>query len=516
MYASKLGSYSMQTPRVGLVGLKLESNRFSRPAEMDDFLSLNLLEGDALMEEARNPTPTLAKEFAAFVKAMDATGDWVPVPALLAASHPLGPIRRDVFEGFCNKIVGALDDNLDAVYLCLHGAMVAEHLDDPDGELLARIRNRLGPGVKIVITLDLHANISDKMCAAVDLVCGYRTNPHVDMAERGQEAAFSLRRILAGQANPQVAHVKLPLAPASVALLTAKAPYGDLIDFGQRRQAELSGAIMNVSVFGNFIFSDVPENGISVVVTATSEVEVAMKLATEIADKAWSQRHEFVRDLTSMADAVEIAIDQDRRPVIFSEAGDNPGGGGSGRTTDLLSELITASAQDVFYGSFFDPELAEDAHRAGLGAMMTARFNRNRGTQVWEQWDEALEVEAEVVGLSNGDVVGRHGMLEGRRMHLGTSALLRIGGIHVVVISDRAQTSDPMFFEMFGLDIADAHTVIVKSRGHFRAGFDIWFSHERTFEIDTAGLTSPVLDRWDFTRIPRPSFPFDQDTRWAR
>ena len=103
----------MKTPRVALVGLKLESNRFSRPAEMDDFLSLNLLEGDALMEEARNPTPTLAKEFAAFVNSMDATGDWVPVPALLAASHPLGPIRRDVFEGFCDKIVGALDDNLD-------------------------------------------------------------------------------------------------------------------------------------------------------------------------------------------------------------------------------------------------------------------------------------------------------------------------------------------------------------------------------------------------------------------
>ena len=505
----------METTRVALVGLTLESNRFSRPAEMDDFLSLNFLSGDSLMEEARKPTPTLAKEFAAFVKAMDATGDWIPVPVLLAASHPLGPIRREVFEGFCDKIVGALDGNLDAVYLCLHGAMVAEHMDDPDGELLTRIRNTLGPSVRIVITLDLHANISNKMCAAVDLVCGYRTNPHVDMAERGQEAAFSLRRILAGQANPQVAHVKLPLAPASVALLTAKAPYGDLIDFGQRRQAELSGAVMNVSVFGNFIFSDVPENGISVVVTATSESEVAMKLATEIADMAWSQRHEFVRDLTSRVDAVQIALDQDRQPVIFSEAGDNPGGGGSGRTTDMLSELITASVQGVFYGSFFDPELAADAQGAGLGAMITACFNRNRGTNLWEQWDEPLEVEAEVVGLSDGDVVGRHGMLEGRRMQLGPSALLRIGGIHVVVISDRAQTSDPMFFEMFGLDIADAHTVIVKSRGHFRAGFDIWFSHERTFEIDTPGLTSPVLERWDFTRIPRPSYPFDQDTRWT-
>ena len=504
----------MKTPRVALIGLKLESNRFSRPAELEDFLSLNLLEGDALMEEARKPTPTLAKEFAAFVNSMDATGDWVPVPALLAASHPLGPIRRDVFEGFCEKIISALDDNLDAVYLCLHGAMVAEHLDDPDGELLARIRRKLGPGVRIVITLDLHANISDRMCAAVDLVCGYRTNPHVDMSERGQEAAFSLRRILAGQANPQVAHVKLPLAPASIALLTAKAPYGDLIDFGQRRQAELSGSIMNVSVFGNFVFSDVPENGISVVVTATSDPELAIRLALEIADMAWARRHEFVRALTSMADAVKMALDKDRLPVIFSEAGDNPGGGGSGRTTGLLSKLVNVSAQGVLYGSFFDPELAEEAHSAGLGATLRARFNRNRGAQVWEQWDEPLEVEAEIVGLSDGDVVGRHGMLKDRRMHLGTSALLRIGGIHVVVISDRAQTSDPMFFEMFGLDIADAHTVIVKSRGHFRAGFDIWYSDERTFEIDTAGLTTPVLDRWDFTRIPQPSYPFDQNTSW--
>ena len=505
----------MTAPRVALVGLKLESNRFSRPAEMDDFLSLNLLEGEALLEEARKPTPSLAKEISAFVSAMDATGDWVPVPTLLAASHPLGPIRKDVFEEFCDKILGALDDSLDAVYLCLHGAMVAEHLDDPDGEVLTRIRSKVGADAPIVITLDLHANISDRMCSAVDLVCGYRTNPHVDMTERGQEAAFSLRRILAGQARPQVAHVKLPLAPASVTLLTAKAPYGDLIDFGQRRQAELSGAIMNVSVFGNFIFSDVPENGISVVVTATTDREVALTLATEIAEIAWARRHEFLRDLTSIPDAVDMALDRNRPALIFSEAGDNPGGGGSGRTTELLAALIAASARDVFYGSFFDPELAADAHGVGGGATLTARFNRGRGDQAWERWDEPLEVEAEVVGLSDGDVVGRRGMLEGRRMYLGKSALLRIGGIHVVVISDRAQTSDPMFFEMFGLNVADAHTVIVKSRGHFRAGFDIWFSHEQTFEIDTAGLTSPVLDRWNFTRIPRPSFPFDRDADWA-
>lgn len=505
----------MTAPRVALMGMILESNRFSRPAEMADFESLTLLDGEELLDEARKPTPSLAKEFSAFVRAMDATGDWMPAPILLAASHPLGPVKEAVFEHLAGRILDALDETVDAVYLCLHGAMVAEHLDDPDGELLARIRERVGADVPIVITLDLHANISDRMCAAVNLICGYRTNPHVDMAERGQEAAFALRRVLAGQVTPRIAHIKLPLAPASVALLTAIGPYGELIDFGQRRQAELSGAIMNVSVFGNFIFSDVPENGVSIVVTATEDRDVAMGLAEEIAKMAWRRRTDFRRDLTSIPDAVEMALDHARPPLILSEAGDNPGGGGSGRTTDLLSELIKADAQNVIYGSFFDPDLAADAHEAGIGSRILARFNRNRGPEDWELWDTPLEVDAEIVGLTDGDVVGRRGMLQGRRMYLGKSALLRIGGIDVVVISDRAQTSDPVFFEMFGVNIADANTVIVKSRGHFRAGFNIWFPHEQTYEIDTPGLTSPVLNRWNFTRMTRPSYPLDENTEWG-
>ncbi|MEK9854059.1 MAG: M81 family metallopeptidase, partial [Rhodobiaceae bacterium] len=122
---------------------------------MDDFKSLTLLEGEGLLDEARKPMPSLAKEFSAFVRAMDATGDWVPVPILLAAAHPHGPVRESVFEHLADRMLGALDETVDAVYLCLHGAMVAEHLDDPDGELLARIRRKIGTDVPIVITLDL-------------------------------------------------------------------------------------------------------------------------------------------------------------------------------------------------------------------------------------------------------------------------------------------------------------------------------------------------------------------------
>lgn len=508
----------MNSPRVALLGAILESNRFAKPAEAEDFRSLTWLTGDALMSEARSDTPTLAPEFAAFVRSMDATGPWEPVPCILAASHPAGPVREDVIE----EVIATAETQLraagplDAVFICNHGAMVATHDHDPDGLLMARVRDVVGPDVLIVSTLDLHANISDRMTDACDLVVGYRTNPHVDQIERGEEAAFSLRRCLASGQRPRVAHVKLPLVPASVTLLTAEQPYGALIDIGQRRQAEFRSAILNVSVFGNFLFSDTPDNGISIVVTARHDAAAAQALADELAQLAWSWRDQFVRDLTSVADAVALAKTPDRAPVIFSDAGDNPGGGGSGRTTELLAALHASDVDQCLFGSFCDPELAQDAHKTGLGRTFMARFNRSQDTdQGWERWDLPFEAEAKVVALHDGTVVGERGMTAGRKLILGPSAALRIGGITVVVITDRTQTADPVFFHMMGLDVAAAQTVVVKSRGHFRAGFAKWFNPSRVFEVDTAGLTSPIHDRWPFQYLPRPNFPMDPATEWT-
>ncbi len=507
----------MTAPRVALLGMILESNWFARPAGEADFRSLTWLEGDALLEDARSETPALAPEFAAFVRAMDATGEWCPVPCLLAASHPAGPVAREVFDTVCRSIHQQLSAGgpFDAVYICNHGAMVAEHSHDPDGDLMACVRATVGQDPVIVSTLDLHANISARMVEACDLIVGYRTNPHVDMIERGEEAAFSLRRCLSSGQRPKMALVRPPIVPASVTLLTADGPYGDLIDYEQRRQAELNGAILNVSVFGNFIFSDTPDNGLSVVVTARDDLEAAENLALEIGRRAWQNRHRFVRKLTSISSAVELASKQDRPPVIFSDAGDNPGGGGSGRTTELLSALCTSKAEGVLYGSFHDPDLAAEAHRLGVGANFTAKFNRNAGAEVWEQWDRPFQAEARVLALHDGNVVGERGITQGRQMHLGPCAALDLGGVRVVVISDRAQTADPVFFHMLGLDIDTASCVVVKSRGHFRAGFSGWFAPEQVYEIDTEGLTSPVLERWPFEFLPRPSFPLDPETSWT-
>ena len=507
----------MGSPKIALLGAILESNRFAPAAEMDDFTSLTWASGEALMDEARSATPKLATEFAAFVRAMDATGNWTPVPCLLAASHPAGPVREAVIEEIIatNEAMLRGAGEVDAVYICNHGAMVAEHDHDPDGMLMSRVREVVGPDVPIVATLDLHANVSQRMVDACDLIVGYRTNPHVDQIERGEEAAFSLRRILASGLRPRIAHVKLPLVPASVTLLSAEHPYGTLIDYGQRRQAESRGEILNVSIFGNFLFSDTPDNGLSFVVTAREDTRVAEALAAELAEMAWSLRADFVRQLTSVTHAVAISSELDRLPAIFSDAGDNPGGGGSGRTTELLAALHATGASNCLYGSFCDPELASEAHSVGVGNTFKARFNRSSDTGVsWAEWDVPFEADAEVLALHNGNVVGETGMTAGRKLALGPSAALRIGGITVVVITDRTQTADPVFFHMFGLDIASARTVVVKSRGHFRAGFSKWFAPAQVFEIDTGGLTSPVHDRWPFAHLPRPNYPMDENTVW--
>jgi microcystin degradation protein MlrC len=504
----------MTEPRVAILGLALESNRWSRPAGDGDF---KCLEGDAILDEARAAAPAMPMEAAAFVKAMDATGPWQPVPILIASSFPAGPIEQATFERFLASMLAGLEAALplDAVYICNHGGMTATHAFDPDGEIVARVRQAVGPKARLVLTLDLHANISERMVTPCDLVVGYRTNPHVDMTERGEEAAFSLRRMLAGLAEPKTALVRLPLTPASVNLLTNAGPYGELIDYGQRRKAEHSGGILNVSIFGGFVFSDTPKNGIATVVTARSDLGLARALADEISERAWAMRSRFRKALMPVAEAVALANAGGRAPVIYSDSGDNPGGGGSGRTTELLKALHAAGAQEVIYGSFFDPALAAEAHKLGKGARFVARFNRDRGNAPWEQWDLPFEAEAEVVGLADGHFVGKLGLMQGRTVNLGPSAALRIGGLTVVVISARNQTADPMFFEMFGIDIGKAATVIVKSRGHFRAGFRPWFPPEQVKEVDTAGLTSPVLERLPFEGLPRPCYPLDEEATWA-
>jgi len=508
----------MSGPRIALAGIVLESNAFAPVATEADFRGRYYFEGQQLLDEARREGSVMSREMSAFIAAMDATGPWEPVPLIITGCQPWGPVDQRFFAATLDRILGGLEgQGLDGVYIANHGAMVATVSSDPDGDMLKAIRRAVGDACPLVCTLDLHANVSGRMARAADVLISYLTNPHVDQIECGEEAAFVMRSMLAGM-QPRSHHIQLPLTPASVSLLSASGPYGEIIDYGQRRKREAAGAILNVSITGNFTFSDTPENGMAVTVTAREDEAAAVALAREIATRIWGMRERYKRDLTALDEAVKIALAAaagSRQPVIFSDAGDNPGGGGSGRTTELLAALIDAAVPGVLYGSFFDPALAGEAHSLGVGATFQAVFNREPGTQ----FDTRFECPATVLAIGDGDVVGRRGLYQGRGLNLGPSAALGLGHgeskLIAIIISDRNQTADPMFFEMLGFDPSAAAVVCVKSRGHFRAGFDEWFAPDQVFEVDTAGLTSPVLERLEWKRLPRPVYPLDEDTQWA-
>jgi microcystin degradation protein MlrC len=505
----------MKSPRIAILGFAIESNRFAPVSTRADFVSRAYLQDASLLDDARSKAPVMTPEIPAFVRTMDAIHAWTPVPILFANAESGGPVEHaffaDTMREFEQRLRAALP--LDAVYICEHGAAITTEEDDPDGAVFTLVRNIVGPSVPIVATIDLHANVSDRMVNAVDALVSYRRNPHTDMAERGADAARILTELINGM-RTAVAHVRMPVCAPPTQLLTAPGtgPYAEMI---RRAEALDDPRIVNVSVVGGFAFADTPKNGLTVLVTTRGDAPLAQQIANELASYAWQERAAFTPMLTSLDDAARLAKatsdDPSLAPLLLAEVADNPGGGGRGNTPFVLKALLQHEVHGAVLGVVTDPDLVSDAYMAGTRQTFVARFNRSETTV----YSEPFEAPARVLRLHSGKGVGRRGQLAGCSFDLGPSVALQIGGVTVIVISKRHQCHEPMFLEMFGIDIARARVVILKSRGHFRAAFDEFFSDAQIVSVDAPGLTSPILARFDFRKLPRPVIPLDDISSWS-
>jgi len=385
-----------------------------------------------------------------------------------AAATPSGHVTEDAFE----RIVGELTRHLvaagpvDGVYLDLHGAMVTEHLDDGEGEILARVRRAVGPHVPIVASLDLHANITRRMMEIADGMVAYRTYPHVDMAETGRRAAELLLALR--KRGTAFARSMRPLD-----FLTGLPSQSTFIEPG-RRLYDLLATIereedVTLSFTPGFPMADFPECQMTVFGYGADQARVD-RAVDRLARAVHDAEPEFALELYKPDDAVARAAQRGAvgAPVVLADTQDNPGAGGNGDTTGLLAALIARDPPDAVLGLLIDRASARQAHELGLGR--TAEFKLGETSGV--PGHVPLVGEFEVVGLADGNFTGTGPMFKGFNMRLGPMAVLKHGNVRVVLASKKVQTADQSIFRHVGIEPVQQRILALKSSVHFRADFE--------------------------------------------
>ena len=393
------------------------------------------------------------------------------VPLCWCSAEPSGYVTRDAYERIaaiiCDGIAGARQ--LDGVYLDLHGAMVCEDFEDGEGELLRRVRDIVGPDVPVVISLDLHVNLTEAMLEHCDAMTIYRTYPHLDMAATGARAFDLLERLMAGERFHKVLR-KIPFLMPLTSQCTDFEPCRSVY----AEAATMSGAegVVNVEFGAGFPPSDIAECGPGVVAYGSD------RAATEAAADALYRQivdaeADFDFELLEPEAAVERAMrNTSDRPVVIADAQDNPGAGGTSDTTGLLDAMLRGGARRAVLAMLYDPEATHRAHELGVGA----EFDTELGAKSGFAGVDALPCRVRVEALGDGDFIFTGEMQLNSHAQLGPMALLRIvderADVRVIVGSSRFQCLDQAILRHLGVEPGEAGIVAVKSTVHFRADFD--------------------------------------------
>ena len=455
--------------RIAVGGFLHETNTFApTKAGYEAFVqgggSLSMSRGAGLLKVMRGINLGLA----GFVEAAEAKG-WELAPTIACGATPSAHVTEDAFE----RVVAMLLDGLasagpvDGIYLDLHGAMVTEHLDDGEGEVLARVRKLVGKDVPLVVSLDLHANVSPQMIEHADALIAYRTYPHVDMADTGRACAEHLALMLASKGRFAKAFRQLPfLIPISWQCTTDQ-PMQAVYE----RLAALQGdAVPTLSFAPGFPAADFIDCGPSVFAYGRTQAD-ADAAADEIAAAVVAKENAFDGRIYSPDDGVRHAMELARsasKPIVIADTQDNPGAGGDSDTTGMLRALVRNNATRAAIGVVFDPQSATAAHAAGVGATVTLALGGKSGIPGDEPYQASFVVEA----LSDGKFVGTGPFYRGRNMDMGPSAALRINGVQVVVGSRKAQLADQAMYRYVGIEPTTQAILVNKSSVHFRADFE--------------------------------------------
>jgi microcystin degradation protein MlrC len=498
--------------RVLIAQFMHETNTFSKlVTTLDDYRRRWLIEGEAMVPRFTGTR----NEIGGYIDSAARYG-WEPVWAGAANATPSGKLTKETWETIRDMIVGAARKagKLDGICLSLHGAMVTETEDDAEGALLEMLRGVVEPDVPIATTLDLHANATVRMAKNANALVSYRTYPHIDGYERAVQAAALVQEAMEGRKQPRCLLVQPAMLEGAEHGRTTQP--GLMLDLLAKADAfEKEPGIDVVSIQAGFTWADIPYTGPSIAVSHEPGAETrARAIAHELIDEIWRRREEgAVSHYRPVADGIAAAKAGAgsgaangagrKGPLVIADGTDNPGGGGYNDTTPVLQALIDAGIENVAFGTIYDPGTVQQAIKAGVGAEIEISL----GGHTDPAMGAPVKATAVVKMLSDGLFKNDGPMNAGVETAMGPTAVLRIGGIDVVTISNRIQTIDLQVFLSQGIDPTAKDVVVVKSVQHFRAAYAP-IAREVVL-VDSGGICSPDISRLKFTRLRRPIWPLD-------
>src|SRR5262245_12566462 len=455
-------------PRIAVGGFLHETNTFAPTrATYADFVHgggwPSMTTGADVLKVMRKINLGLA----GFVEAAEANG-WELIPTIACGATPSAHVTEDAFERIVKVMVEgiAAAGKLNAVYLDLHGAMVTEHHDDGEGEILARVRKVIGKDLPLVASLDLHANVTPDMVEHADALIAYRTYPHIDMADTGRACAKHVALLLKTRWRFAKAFRQLPfLIPISWQCTNDQPTKG----IYEQLAALESDAVPTLSFAPGFPAADFRDCGPSVFAYGRTQAD-ADRAADAIVKLIESHEDDFDGRIYTPDEGVRHAMELAKgasKPIIIADTQDNPGAGGDSDTTGMLRALVRNKASAAT-GVIFDPVSAKAAHAAGTGATVTLSLGGKSGIPGDEPYTETFVVEK----LSDGRFIAPGPYYGGREMEMGPSAALRIGDVRVVVSSHKAQLADQAMYRYVGIEPTQEKILVNKSSVHFRADFE--------------------------------------------
>ena len=493
-----MARYLSPMARIAVAGFQHETNTFAPlKATLADFEAADAWPGLTQGAEVFGAVKGINLPAAGFIDEARSLGHEL-VPLVWCSAQPSAHVTRDAYETILSKLLTRLssDDarSLDAVYLDLHGAMVAEHIDDADGETLARVRKAVGPDVLIVASLDFHANVSAQMVEQADGLVSFRSYPHIDMTETGARAAALLHDLLKQRA-PARCHRALPFLMPLTSQCTLIEPLRSLMTLAQRLER---APITSLCLTPGFPAADVPKCGPSIFGYSRDPAELD-RAAAELTESTLACEKDFSLDLINIESATRLAREADipgGRPLVLADTQDNPGAGGNADTTSLLKALLSERVENVLAGVIWDAACAERAHAAGLNATLDMALGAHSGFP----GETPLVARFTVERLGDGRFIGIGPFYRGGRFDLGPMALLRTGDLRIVVASRKQQAADAAMFHHVGADPAAARVLVLKSSVHFRADFGDLASRIVLVEAPGPNVANPA--RLPFTRLP--------------